>query len=254
MSYLLGELLFIITRSFSSFSYQPQPIVSLWGLSDSNSPQVSKSLLNILTDFNVAVVRIVSTRPLISKSSSPCTNPLVTVPKSTNYNWYNRHFNVPPCFPFLGKVEVLISLFAFFQFYFVVSRDDKVHNSASSLFLVDYYEGWSSDRDLVIRLYLKIGEEFVCLILQDRFWVVHVPFIRMVKFQFLAQFQIDHLTYPVKLLLLLLLLLLVTFSWTDSGLYKYHFVVWSNFIFFCVQLLMHHLSRPVESRLVLLLC
>ena len=42
-----------------------------------------------------------------------------------------------------------------------------------------------------------IPEEFVCLILLNRFWVVHIPFVRMVKFQFLAQFQIDHLAHPV---------------------------------------------------------
>ena len=36
----------------------------------------------------------------------------------------------------------------------------------------------------MIRLYLKILEEFVHLILQDKFWVVHVPFVRMVKFQY----------------------------------------------------------------------
>ena len=39
--------------------------------------QVSRTLLIIL---NNAVVWMVSTHPLISKSSSPCTNPLVTVP------------------------------------------------------------------------------------------------------------------------------------------------------------------------------
>ena len=37
-------------------------------------------------------------------------------------------------FQFPSKVQVLILLFAFFQFYSVVSRDSKVHNSASSLF------------------------------------------------------------------------------------------------------------------------
>ena len=33
------------------------------------------------------------------------------------------------------------------------------------------------------------------LIRQDRFWVVHIPFVRMVKPQFLAQFQVDHLAH-----------------------------------------------------------
>ena len=66
--------------------------------------QVSWTLFNILADFNKAVVWMDSTYPLIFKSSCTCINTLVTVPR------------------------------AFFQFYFVVSRDSKVHNSASSLF------------------------------------------------------------------------------------------------------------------------
>ena len=44
------------------------------------SPQVSRTLFSILADQNDALVWLVSTRPLISKSFSPCTNPLVCVP------------------------------------------------------------------------------------------------------------------------------------------------------------------------------
>ena len=51
--------------------------------------------INILADLKSAVVWMISTRSLISKSSNPFTNPSVTVPKSTNYNWYIRHFYVP---------------------------------------------------------------------------------------------------------------------------------------------------------------
>ena len=49
-----------------------------WNLSDSKCPQVSRTLLSILTDLNNAVVWVVSTRPLISKSSIPVINPSVT--------------------------------------------------------------------------------------------------------------------------------------------------------------------------------
>ena len=65
--------------SFSSFLHQPLAIVSHTSLSDSKSPQISRTLLSILADLNNAVVWMVSTRPLISKFSSPCSNPLVTV-------------------------------------------------------------------------------------------------------------------------------------------------------------------------------
>ena len=53
-----------------------------WNLSDSKFPQDSRTLLSILTDVSNAVVWIVSTRPVISNSSCPCINPLVTVPRA----------------------------------------------------------------------------------------------------------------------------------------------------------------------------
>ena len=52
------------------------------GLSDSKSPQVSRTLLSIQVVLNNAVVWMVSTHPPTSKSSSPFSNPLVTVPKA----------------------------------------------------------------------------------------------------------------------------------------------------------------------------
>ena len=53
-----------------------------WSLSDSKSPQVSRTLLSILAVLNNAVVWMVSTRPPTSKSSSPFSNSLVSVPKA----------------------------------------------------------------------------------------------------------------------------------------------------------------------------
>ena len=53
-----------------------------WSLSDSKSPQVSRTRLSILAVLSNAVVWIVSTRPPTSKSSSPFNNPLVIVPKA----------------------------------------------------------------------------------------------------------------------------------------------------------------------------
>ena len=57
-------------------------MVSHWSLSNSKSPQVFRTFLCILADLNTAVVWMVSTRPLLSKSSSRCTNPLATVPSA----------------------------------------------------------------------------------------------------------------------------------------------------------------------------
>ena len=53
-----------------------------WSLSDSKSPQVSRTLLSILAVLNNAVVWMASTRPPTSKSTSPFSNPLVTVPNA----------------------------------------------------------------------------------------------------------------------------------------------------------------------------
>ena len=57
-------------------------MVFRWRLSDSKSPQVSRTLLSILAVFSNAVVWMISTRPPTSKSSRPFNNSLVTVPKA----------------------------------------------------------------------------------------------------------------------------------------------------------------------------
>ena len=71
---------------------------------------LSESILAIL---NNVVVWMVSTCPLISKSSSPFNNPLATVPKAPItigiiVTMFHRVFH------FLGMVQVLILLFTFF--------------------------------------------------------------------------------------------------------------------------------------------
>ena len=93
-------------------------MVPHWNMSDSKSPQVSRTLLCILAVLSNAVIWIVSTRPPNSKSSRPFYNP---------HNWYNRHFHVPQLFQLSSKVT-------FFRFYSVVSWDSKVDNFANSLF------------------------------------------------------------------------------------------------------------------------
>ena len=88
-------LLLLLFYSFEKFSHQRQLMVFHRSLSDSKSPQVSRALLSILADLNNAVVWMVSTRPFISKSSDSFINPFSDCTKSTNYNWYKRHFHIP---------------------------------------------------------------------------------------------------------------------------------------------------------------
>ena len=89
-----------------------------WGLSDSKSPQAPKSLI-------------------LSYS-------LVTVAKTPITVCITVTFMFHSFFQFSSKVPVLILLFVFFQFYPEVRRESKVHNSASYLFIIDYYLVWSS--------------------------------------------------------------------------------------------------------------
>ena len=101
-------------------------MVFQWGLNDSKSPQVSRTLPSILADLKIAVVWMVSTRPVISNSASSFINPLVTVLRApitigiTVTFMFHRFFS---------------SFFTFFQLYSVVNWDSRVHNSASSFFV-----------------------------------------------------------------------------------------------------------------------
>ena len=107
-----------------------------WSLSDSKSPQVTSTLLSILAVLSNAVVWMAFTRPPTSKSSSPFSNPLVTVPNAPITIGIIVTYMFNSFFQFPSKVEVLILLFTFFQFYSVSSRDSKVDYFASSLFFL----------------------------------------------------------------------------------------------------------------------
>ena len=72
-------MIIIIIYSLELFT-SAFPIVFHWSVSDMKSPQVPRTLLSILAVLNNAVVWMVSTCPPTSKSSSPFSNPLVTVP------------------------------------------------------------------------------------------------------------------------------------------------------------------------------
>ena len=107
-----------------------------WRLSDNKSSQVSRTLLSILAYLSngcsldsLHSSRYFQVLQSLYSAFDDCT-------KSTNYSWYDRHFHVPQFFQFPSKVQVLIVLFTFFQFYSVISRESKVHNSSGSLFFL----------------------------------------------------------------------------------------------------------------------
>ena len=72
-------LLLLLFYSLESFPLHRELMVFHWSLSNSKSPQIFRTLFSILDDLNNAVFWMVSSHPLISKSSSPFINPLVTV-------------------------------------------------------------------------------------------------------------------------------------------------------------------------------
>ena len=134
LSYSLSILLLLLLFTNYSSSQQRYLMVFNWSLSDSNSPQVSRTLLSILSVLNNAVVWLVATLRPTSKSCSPFNNPLVTVPKAPITIGIIVTLMFHSFFQISSKVEVLILLFTFFQFYSVVSRDSKADNFVNSLF------------------------------------------------------------------------------------------------------------------------
>ena len=91
-------------------------------------------------------------------------------------------------------------------------------------YYVDHYKVWSSGLDLSIRFYFKILESCVRPILQDGFWVVHIPFVRMVKFQFLHTFKM--IPFPTQFCVVLYSLVLICgiHWWNSSFLLYYHII------------------------------
>ena len=149
------------------------------------------TLLSILADLKISVVWVVSTRPLISKSSSPCMNSLVTVPRAPSTIAITVTFILHSFFN--SQVRSKYLSFFLLSFNFTLWSTGTVKSAILQIlfiylliFFFDYYKGGSSGWDQVIRLYVKISETFVSLILQDRYTTVHIPFVRMIKFQFLA--------------------------------------------------------------------
>ena len=126
-----------------------------WRLSDSKSPQVSRTHLSILAVFNHAVVWMVSTRPPTSKSSRPFNNPLVTVPKAPITIGIIVTFMFHSFFNSLARSRYL-SLFSH-SFSFILWSAGTAKSTILQIFFfsfsfflffsVDYYTVCSSGRD-----------------------------------------------------------------------------------------------------------
>ena len=91
-----------------------------WSLSDSKSPQISRTFLSILLDPNNAVILIASTCTVISKSSSLFTNLLEIVPSMPNTIGITVTFMFHSFFVLLQGLGICLSLFAFFFFFLLL--------------------------------------------------------------------------------------------------------------------------------------
>ena len=89
-----------------------------WNLSDSKSPEVSRTRLRILAVLSNAVIWIVSTRSLTSKSSRPFNNPLIIVPKAPITIGKIVTFMFPMFFKFLARSRYLSFFTHSFRFIF----------------------------------------------------------------------------------------------------------------------------------------
>ena len=131
-----------------------------WSLSDSKSPQVTRTRLRILAVLSHAFLWMVSARPPTSKSSRPFNNPLVIVPNAPITIGTIVTFMFHSFFNSLARSRYL-SFFSL-SFRFILWTAGTAMSTILQIlfffffFVVDYYEVWSSGRDLVIRLYVKV--------------------------------------------------------------------------------------------------
>ena len=150
-----------------------------WILSDRKSPQLSRTLLSILAVLNNAVVWMVYTRPPTSKYFSAFSNSLVTVP--------NAPFTI-----------VIIVTCNFHRFFNSLARPRYLSFFSHSLSFILWSAGTAKSTILRVLFFLFL---FFCWLLlslvfwprlddlcvcQSRCWVVHIPFVCIVKIKFLA--------------------------------------------------------------------
>ena len=151
------------------------------GLSDSKSPQVSRTRLRILAVLSKAVVWIVSTRLPTSKSSRPLNNSLVIVP--------NTPFTI-------GTIVT----FMFHSFFNSLARS--MYLSFSSLSFRNIL--WSAEpaKSTILQIIFFCCWLLWCLV----FWPgLGDPFVCMVELKFPAHFPVDPFDDPVVARLILLL-------------------------------------------------
>ena len=111
-------------HSIDSFSHRRLLMFSHWSLRD-KSPQIFRTLLSILADLNEGVVWMVFTRSLISKSSSPWINSLVTVPRAPITTGITVTFTFHCFFVWLARSWYLSLFWLYYDFILLSARTAK---------------------------------------------------------------------------------------------------------------------------------
>ena len=156
-----------------------------WSLSDSKSPQVSRTPLSILAVVNNVLVWMVSNRPPTFKSSSPFNNPLVTVP------------NAPIT---IGTIVT----FMFHIFFNSPARSRYLSFFSNSFSFILWSAGTAKSTILQVLFFFLLinikssllaeirwsvcmlkSHKILCVIFLDKCWVVHIPFVCMSNLNFL---------------------------------------------------------------------
>ena len=192
-----------------------------WNLSDSKSPLVSRILLSILAFLNNLVVLMVSTRPLISKSFSPINNPSVAVPWVPITIGINATFMFHSFFNSLAKPRYL-SLFSFSFIFSLWSAGTVKSTILQVLCFVCLFVcllitvNFSRLTEIKLSVCMSKSQRSLCISISSWNLTIRtngISFVRMVKFQFLAQFPVDHLAYPVVSRLILILCEFTAFAY-----------------------------------------
>ena len=162
-----------------------------WSQSDNKSSQLSKILLGNLVDPNKSVIWTVSNFQALQSLYQSFGNST----KSTNYKWHKRHYHVSQFFfNSLASPRYL----SFFSFFSILLNGQLVQQSRQfcqfSLFLLIMIR---SSHPVEIRWSVCMSKShgILCLILQDSCWVMHILFVRIAKFKFLAQFPVNNFAF-----------------------------------------------------------
>ena len=128
-----------------------------WNLSDTKSPQVSRTLLSILAVLSNGDIWIASTRPPTSKSSKPFNNPLIIVLKAPITIGTIVSFMFHSFFNSLARLKYL----SFFSHYFsfILWSDETVKSTIFQIlffFLIIIRSGLMVEIGWVICVYVKV--------------------------------------------------------------------------------------------------